>query len=825
MKFQTLTLTLCLLLSSFMFAQKKPSVLATGIVLDGVTNQPLEYATIVFTPVDGNKLTGGITDSKGRFKIEVEKGTYKMSIEFISFKTLNFENQVLEANKDYGTLILQEDASTLDAVEIVAEKSTVDIRLDKRIYNVGADMTIKGGTASDVLDNVPSVTVDVDGAVSLRGNDNVRILVNGKPSGLVGLSTTDVLRQLPADAIEKVEVITSPSARYDAEGTAGILNIILRKGKAEGFNASVNVSGGYPELYSGSANINYRSKKFNIFSNFGYRKTDAPGYSYNDLTYYNKDGSVNNYRSEYTDWNRGRYSNNNNAGIEYYITENSSITAGVLYRLSGGNRLSTNDQKRYDLDYTVTDFTTRTQDEDEDQNLVEYSLNYTADYQDDSQLTVDFKYEDSAEDEYADITNDVKMGTDPDTRERNITENSYENILVQLDYVKPIGELSQFETGYKSTLNHLLTDYLVEMYEDGQWVNDTDFSNVLDFNQNVHALYAQFGSKYEHFNYLLGLRAEYTDIHIDLQTTNDVTDKSYGNLFPTVNLGYEFNDTSSLTAGYAKRIRRPRSWFLNPFPSRTSETNYFSGNVDLDPTITSSFDLGFLKQFKSMTINSSVYLNHSTDAIEFVFEETGEMINGVPVTKRYPINLATEDRIGFELTTRNSFGKWLRLNNSFNFFRFTKDGDYTYINSEGEEIYQNFDAQDNSWFVRVNAIVKLPYEIDWQTNFSYRSATSTAQTDRDGIYSVNLAFSKDLFKKNGTISLNVSDLLNSRARTMTTTTYDSETGLPSITNYSDMMWRQRQTTLNFTYRFKQKKKRQRSGGDYGGGDMEMQGQP
>ncbi|MDA8596549.1 TonB-dependent receptor [Flavobacteriaceae bacterium] len=806
-------------------AQKKSTVTASGIVMDGSTGTPLEYATIVLTPQEGQKLHGGITDTEGKFNIDLPAGLYKMSIEFISFKTLTFENVDLTSNKDFGVVTLQEDANTLDEVEIVAEKSTVDIRLDKRIYNVGADMTIKGGTASDVLDNVPSVTVDVDGAVSLRGNDNVRILINGKPSGLVGLSTTDVLRQLPADAIEKVEVITSPSARYEAEGTGGILNIILRKGKAEGFNASVNVSGGYPELYSGSANVNYRAKKYNIFSNFGYRKTDAPGYSYNDLTYFNQDGSVNNYRSEYTDWTRDRYSNNNNLGIEYYINDHSSITAGILYRLSGGDRYSVNEQKRYDLSYTETDYKERIQDEESDQNLVEYSLNYTNDFDNDSQLTAAFRYETSSEDEYADIQDVVYLGTDPDTQERNTTENSREEMLLQLDYTSPIGELSQFEAGYRSTFTNNLTDYLVEIYEDGEWVNDTDFSNVLDFTQNVHAAYLQYGSKYEHFNYLLGLRAEYTHIDIDLKTTNEQSEKNYANLFPTLNLGYEFNDSSSLIFGYSKRIRRPRSWFLNPFPSRTSETNYFSGNVDLDPTITSSFDLGVLHQWKSNTVNASVYMNHSTDAIEFVFEETGETINGVPVTRRYPINLATEDRIGVEVTSRHTLAKWLRLNNSFNFFRFTKDGDYTYTNSDGEEIYQNFDAQDNSWFFRLNAIVKLPAEIDWQTNFSYRSASSTAQSDRDGMYSVNLAFSRDILKKNGTLALNVSDLLNSRKRQMTTTTYDSTTGLPTITNESDMMWRQRQTTLTFTYRFKQKKKRGRPSGGYDGGDMEMQGQP
>jgi outer membrane receptor protein involved in Fe transport len=540
------------------------------------------------------------------------------------------------------------------------------------------------------------------------------------------------------------------------------------------------------------------------------------------LTYFKRSGEVDYYRTEDTNWTRGRFSNNNNVGIEYYINDHSSVTAGVLYRISGGDRYSKNDQSRYDVNRVLTDDKDRIQDRDSDENLIEYSLNYTNDFDDDSILTVDFKYEDSSEDEYAQIEDIVFLGTDPDTQERNTTKESSENILFQIDYVKPIGELSQFEWGYRSNWNDFRTDYLVEEYLNEEWVNNTNFSNILNFSQDVHATYLQFGSKYEHFNFLLGLRAELTDIRIDLETTDTQSNKTYSNLFPTLNLAYEFDDTSSIIFGYAKRIRRPRSWFLNPFPNRTSETNFFTGNVDLDPTITNTFDIGYLKQWKSTTINTSLYYNHSTDAIEFVFEETGDFINGVAVTKRSPINLATEDRIGFELTSRHSIGTWLRLNNSFNFFRFFKEGDYSYVNSQGETINQNFDASDNSWSARINAIVKLPAEIDWQTSFSYRSGSTSAQTDRQGNFGINLALSKDLFNKNATLALNVSDLLNSRKRIMTTTTTDSQTGLPSITNVSDMMWRQRQVTATFTYRFKQKKKRGRpQGGQDYGGDMEM----
>ena len=248
-----------------------------GKIIDSNTKEPLEYATIVLKNQKTKQLSGGITDEKGNFNIKINPGTYDISFEFISFKTQEIPNKIINSTLNFGTIELSEDTDKLDEIVIIAEKSTVEIRLDKRIYNVGKDMTVKGGSASDVLDNVPSVDVDVEGNVSLRGNENVRILIDGKPSALVGLSGTDALRQLPADAIERVEVITSPSARYDAEGTAGILNIILRKGVATGLNGSMNATIGDPKQYRIASNVNFRTNKFNFFTNLGYRNSSGPG--------------------------------------------------------------------------------------------------------------------------------------------------------------------------------------------------------------------------------------------------------------------------------------------------------------------------------------------------------------------------------------------------------------------------------------------------------------------------------------------------------------------------------------------------------------------
>jgi hypothetical protein len=246
-------------------------VTITGKVIDKDVNAPLEYATVAFFSKKENKIiTGGITDEQGNFSISVPPGTYDITVEYISYKKKTIPNRTLTGDTDLGVLGIAVDVEALGEVEVIAERTTVEIKLDKKIYNVGKDLTVRGGTVSDVLDNVPSVSVDVEGNVSLRGNDNVRILINGKPSGLVGLNSTDALRQLPAESIERVEVITSPSARYDAEGTAGILNIILRRSKLQGLNGAITANAGHPTSAGISGNINYRTGDFNFFNTSGY---------------------------------------------------------------------------------------------------------------------------------------------------------------------------------------------------------------------------------------------------------------------------------------------------------------------------------------------------------------------------------------------------------------------------------------------------------------------------------------------------------------------------------------------------------------------------
>ena len=784
----------CSLSLTFLFAQvptNKKGIFISGKVVDAESNQALEYATIVLKNTNTKKISGGITDEKGYFNIKARRGIYEISIEYISFKTISYPSERIISDKNLGTIKLYENDTNLEEVVVIAEKSTVEIRLDKRIYNVGKDMTVKGGSASDVLDNVPSVDVDAEGTVSLRGSENVRILIDGKPSALVGLNGAEALRQLPSDAIERVEVITSPSARYDSEGTAGILNIILRKGKATGFNGSVNLTVGNPKNYQGAVNLNLRTKKINLFSNFGYSDRRGPGLYNSNITYLTN-GTIDSTRIENRDNDRDRKGFNANIGLEYFINKKSTITGTFFLRDSDGQNISTNNIGSFDPFGNNLYNTTRIQNENEIDKTHQISLNYTNNLNKKGhKLTFDYQYSKSTENESALIT-DVNLETNK-TDERSLDH------LFQVDYVLPIGENSQFEIGYRGNYQDLKSDYLVVAPDLDPRFNP---SNILEFKQNVSAFYTQFGSKISKFSYLFGLRTEVTAINIKLINTNKDYPKNYSNLFPTVNFGYELTEDQSFTLGYSKRLRRPRSRYLNPFESRASEIIFYVGNEDLDPTYTHSFDLGYLNRWGKLTLNSSIYYQHSTNSIVRVNRQETRVINGedTNILIRSPINLASEDRAGFEFTANFNASKKVKFSSSFNFYQFETKGEYSFNSTSA---VQNFDAKNTSWFTRFDARISLPGKIQSQTRVFYRGPKNDAQSNVKGILSFNLAFSKDLLKDKGTLVLNVSDLFNSRK-------YDYRGFTPSRENptiISDQTYQRRfrQISLNFSYRFNQKK--------------------
>ena len=793
------------------FSQKPITI--SGKVIDALSKQPLEYATIVIKNTETQKISGGITDAKGIFSVKTPAGFYEISVEFISFKSKKYPKQNITKDLDLGTITLSEDSKSLDEVVIIAEKTTVDIRLDKKVFNIGKDLSIRGGNASDVLGNVPSVQVDVEGTVSLRGNENVTILIDGRPSALVGLNGAEALRQIPAEAIEKVEVITSPSARYDAEGTAGILNIILRKNKLTGFNGSLQLDLGYPERLGTAFNANWRTKKWNLFTNTGFRYNETLGNALSESNFLSSNAQ-NALVVEQRNFGRLGRSIFTSFGAEYYLSQNSSIIGNIVFNGGNDDDVNTNEIDRFDANGNINEATFRREAEGEDENRLQYTLDYVNTFDGKGKkLSINLQYSTEMEDILNNITEIDTQTNILNDLEQVIEEQNEDRALLQIDYVHPVGENIQYEAGYRGNYRDIFNSfYLAErqVFPDGPLVPDAGLNNSFNYEEFVNAAYFQYGQKFNKISFLGGLRYEYTTTEIVQQTSTTSSKRNYGNLFPTVNLGYEFRDGENMTIGYNRRIRRPRGRNLNPFPSRSSEANIYTGNVNLNPVITDAFDIGYLKRWDKFTLSTSLYYNISNDNWERIQEDTGDVTdNGDPITRRFPINLSTQERLGLEFTLNYRPFKIWNINSDFNLFRVTTDGDYT---NPTTNVTQSFDFENTAFFIRLNQKITLPGKTDLQINTNYRGPSQNAQTKSQGVFSMNLAASKDLFNEKASISLNFSDVFNSRISRRTT-------NIPGfLDQYSEFQWREPQFRVSFVYRFNQKKERFKPQREDNGGD-------
>ena len=784
--------TIYLFSQSNNYNQTKEFIIS-GVISSLESEELLEYATItLLDPNDNNVITGGITDNLGRFSIPAQSGKYNILIEFISFKNLNLNNVDLNKDLNLGKIKLELDYESLGEVEIIAEETSVEIRLDKKIYTVGKDLTVRGGTGTDVLDNIPSVSTDIDGNILLRGNDAARILINGKPSRLVGINSS-FIKELPADAIEKVEVITSPSARYEAEGSGGIINIILRKSKKLGFNGSISANTGNPKSNSISTNINYRSGKINFFNSSSVYDRIRPGSS-SGITEYFNGSEPSTFFSE--DRERERISDGYfvNNGFEWYIDDNTSLLGSFFYNDYSSDNLESNTIRELDANSNILNTIIQNDYEDDVDNNREYNLNFEKKLDEDGQLiTIDLQYENSKEWENSIIDENSIVN---ESVIENIQSESY---LIRSDFVLPIGENRQFEAGIRIESEDDITDYKVFDNIDNVFVEDLNQSNLFQYKEQISALYTQYGVKVdEKYSFLLGLRLENTLKNVNQLTIQDFTKIDDTGLFPTFNFGLEFGDDETLTFGYNRRIRRPWSRFINPFPTKISPILIWQGNPYLDPTYSNNLDLGYVKKYESsFTVNTSAYFQKSTNSINTIIEETGEFanINGVdvPIVVRTPINLSTNERFGFELNLSYRKGRKWNINSNFNLFQNKVEGTYNDI---------VYDSENVSWSFRLNNKVTLPGKVDWQTRMNVRGPNETAVSKSDGDFSIDLAFSKELFKDNATLTLNIKDLLDQRG-------WRNETFNDNFYNDFEYRWSQRSTTLNFTYRFNQKKNQNR----------------
>ena len=804
-----------------------------GKVIDIETDGPLEYATVsLFSSQDSTLVTGVITDMKGEFSLKTKPGKYYVVIQFMGYepKTININ---LKEKVNLGNIIMRPDSALLEEVEVVAEKSTMSMTLDKRVFNVGKDVSSTAGNAIEVLDNIPSVNVDVEGNVSLRGDSGVQILVDGKVSGLAGVSTQDALRSLQADMIEKIEVVTNPSVRYDAEGTAGIINIVLKKDKRKGFNASVDLRGGFPVQWGEKfikedfpfqtgigTSFNYRFKKFNVFANynFNYRDDISDGYTMTkyfedcmyDPTLKNHDDATQ-ITEQLTYRNRNRKGHNIRGGFDYYFTDNDILTFSTMYRQSKGHNtpsVTYIDNFPY---AGLQNFSRRTENWFNDRPMMEYTLSYDKYFgTKDNSLKASVRYFTNSDTEWSDIV-DAEFLTQEDmdlnipsfsVNQHTHAQENQQNLQATVDFVHHYG-FSVVEFGGKYT-NQLINNNLMVTENDAVL---TDYTHDFDYNQQVAALYAIYGREFGRFSGQVGVRSEFTLIDTYLKDTEERNDQKYFDFFPTGHLNYSLTEVDQIQASYARRIRRPWYHQMAPFHSFNDDRNIRMGNPALKPIYTDSYEMSYLRFWDKGNINFTAYYRHSTDVIRHFTTVVGD------VSYSRPENFGISDDYGLELVGSLDIFKWWNLNGSINFFKSNTVGDWN---------GRHYVTDSYNTFARLVAKFRFKKVCDFQITGRYMGPREEPLGYRDANYWCDFAASRDILNRNATISLNIRDVFGSRQ-------HGGESWGDNFWQYSESTWSTTTVTLNFNYRINQQQKRRMpqppsgGGGDgYEGGEgMEM----
>ncbi len=787
---------------------ERPQLVLKGQVVDKESGAGLEFATIsVFSKKDSTVMGGGLSMTDGVFEVQTKPGRLFAEIEFIGYNKTVIDPLPIDRDAirngdrivELGKIEMSVSASQLDEVTIRAEKSQNTFSLDKRVFNVGKDLANRGGTAEDILDNVPSVTVDIDGTVNLRGSTGVRILINGQPSSFA--NEADGLKAFPADMIERVEVITNPSARYEAEGIAGIINIVLVKQRESGFNGAFNSSVSFPLGASLGANVNYRKNKINWFANYTINYRSSPGFGQLYQEVYLEDETLQ--TEQYRDMQRFGLSNTLRGGMEYFFTDKSSISGSIQYRVSDDGRLTGLTYLDYvqpaDEPFSTTN---RLDTESEDEAGLQYNVDYKHEFSSrDHTLNVRLQYEDEGEVESSDLVqNQVINGTEiPTLFQRSNNNEGQQNYTISADYVQPIGGKKdhKYELGYRTSVRNIRNAFKVEDLIDDEWVPLVGFTNDFNYDEDIHALYGQYGNKFGKFSFQVGLRAEYAIINTELLNTGEQNKRDTLNFFPSTFLNYNFNEANALQISYSRRVRRPRFRDLNPFFSFSDPRNFYSGNPNLNPEYTDSYELNYLRYWENATLSGGVFYRRTTDLIFRIRERISAEQFLIA-----PQNLGIGNDFGFEMNGNIKVKKWMRLNGNANFFRSISDSgtDDPSLDADTYVFTSRLTSQLNFW------------NSDVQIRANYRGPRITPQGRSLSITSVDLGWSKDLLpKKNLTVTLSVRDLFNSRKRRY-------ETFGDDFYSTGEFQWRQRTWTLAASYRVNRKKERSR--GERGGGEFE-----
>lgn len=745
-KFVNILIFSFLTLISFVASAQNSIIEIKGIVLETSNNLPIEYATIsILEKTTNTPITGTITDTNGAFNIEVNAENFYITVSYIGYTTKTFKEFDITKNIiDLKTVLLSEDLQALSEVLVRAEKSQTEFKLDKRVFNVGTDLSSTGAGALEVLNNVPSVTVSIEGEVSLRGSQGVQILINGKPSVLAN-ADGNALGSITADMIEKIEVITNPSAKYDAEGTAGIINIVIKKNEKRGINGSISLNVGVPNSNSFGLSLNKRTEKFNLFSQLGFGKRTYPS----DSKTINRDIVSDTTITSSQTGNFDEKFNNFILGTDYFINDNNVVTLSCSYAYEIEDQNNNSNFEQFFGENTLTDSWLREEITEATNPKLRYELQYKKDFErhEDQDLLFSALGSSFRKDQSSEFINSIITGNDIDEQQQTRTDYKLADYTFKLDYTHPFLKHYTIETGSQYVISNVSNDFGVSNLENNIWVIDTDLTNIFDLDQKVLGIYVTTAYENGTWGLKLGLRLENTDQQTILKNTNETSSTNYSNLFPSVHTSFKLSSDFSIQAGYSRRINRPGLRDLNPFSNIRNNFSITTGNPDLLPEYTNSYELTSIHKIGKASLNFSLYKRNTKDVIERV--TTYE--NNISTT--IPENIGSSKTSGIEFNGKINPTNWFTLSGDFNINFFDRKGVFE---------SQTFDFNGNQWASSLASKFKLPLEFDFELSGEYRSKFKNVQGQVSENLFADFGIRKKIIKGKVILNVSVRDVFASR---------------------------------------------------------------
>lgn len=741
------TTTICL-------AQPGESGLVKGLIIEHATEEPMEYVNILLFEEEEEEthFKGATTNQEGAFVLaDIPFGKYYLQISFIGFETRR--TRVFSINKarqeiDFRKIEIYMDETLLQEVEVVAERSTYSNNLKRKVYNVEKDIMSQSSSATEILQNLPSVRVDVNGDLSLRGSSNITYLLNGRPSALLRANPTAFLTQLPANSIERVEVITNPSAKYRPDGIGGIINIVLKEKTKEGWNGTVQGDVGNLQRYNGNITLNYGEEDLQFFTSYGLRSASTPQDIFDKRI--DRDGKGNNISTfeSVSDALFDEFSQTLNSGLNLALGDNSNLEIAGQYFLATNDNYSLTNWKVVD-DQTSAFSIDRTYESREQ----EYEIGATFEHQldgEDHTLAFDFTY--AAYDESEDNIYDQIYTLPGSARSmsHNLIQKGGPITEFAIEYAKVFGEDTELEAGY---LGEYLRDDIRLLYEDldadnNRWITDFSRTNRFKFRQDIHALYALFDHAIDIFSFSAGIRAEQALITSRLiDANNNEVPNNYFRLYPSLTLGLELGDFEELQLSYSRRVNRPDSDEMNPFPEYDDPRTRDAGNPLLLPENIHSVELAYLLERPGFSFIPSLYYRYKYDG----FTEVRELVEDSILHTSFT-NLATDEALGLELVFRGTVSNNLYLNWSANFFRNTIDASNLGFSSRQSQF---------TWDTKLAANWNISKKTYAQLNAQYLSSRLTPQGQFRPLILLNMGLRHDIFRSRGTLVLTISDVFAS----------------------------------------------------------------